>query len=250
MTGSCFSVCRGASELYCSAPSLCYHVFVILEHEIFCKCEKVPFFLLSVVPLWAFFRHKQDMEMLQNQNIYFGSVFPASDPDLDVMQNTDLIRCLLFPLVDDLYIWKSGNMRKSASNCVTWPLVLKGTVSREFFFLCSSLTPCAELFNLIYAWWLHVLFFFSHFYFHTKGIPMMTMALTQFLAFLHTKGYHERTTFNIFYTKGLHEQATFNGFVPKDTWTFDGTEGINHKCDGAGLVRIVSSFDFFRNSRR
>jgi hypothetical protein len=46
---------------------------------------------------------------------------------------------------------------------------------------------------------------------------MMTMALTQLLAFLHIKGYHERTTFNIFYNKGLHEQATFNGFVPKDT---------------------------------
>jgi hypothetical protein len=43
------------------------------------------------------------------------------------------------------------------------------------------------------------------------------MALTQLLAFLHTKGYHEQTTFHIFHTKGLHEQATFNGFVPKDT---------------------------------
>jgi hypothetical protein len=46
---------------------------------------------------------------------------------------------------------------------------------------------------------------------------MMTMALTQLLAFLLTKGYHERTIFNIFHTKGLHEQETFNGFVPKDT---------------------------------
>jgi hypothetical protein len=55
-------------------------------------------------------------------------------------------------------------------------------------------------------------FFSSHFYFQTKGIPMMTMAL---LPFLHTKGYHEQTTFNIFYTKGLHDQATFNGFAPK-----------------------------------
>ncbi len=78
-----------------------------------------------------------------------------------------------------------------------------------------------------------------------------TMALTQLLAFLHTKGYHEQTTFHIFHTKGLHEQATFNGFVPKDTWSFDGTEGINHKCDGAGLVRIVSTFfSKFRGNNR
>ncbi len=58
---------------------------------------------------------------------------------------------------------------------------------------------------------------------------MILMALSKLLAFLHTKGYHEQTTFNVLIPKdymngqllmglyeGIHEQTTFYG-----------TEGIN-----------------------
>ncbi len=175
MTGSCFSVCRGASELYCSARSLYYHVFVILEHDIFCKCETVPFFLLSVVPLWVFFDTSRTWRCCKTK-IYISDLYCLHpDPDLGVMQNPDLVRCLLFPLVVDLYMCKSGNMRKSVSNCVTWPLVLKGTVSR-FFFLFFSFFSFFSFFLFFFFLFFFFIFFFFFFFFVAVWPPVQNFS--------------------------------------------------------------------------